>query len=89
MADNVSEEQIRRIVQEVVSRVVAGSPAKFSEGGSGKGGVFQTVDEAVVAATSAQRALVAGTLEERRKIIEAIRQVIRSKAEESSRMTVE
>ena len=89
MADNVSEEQIRRIVQEVVSRVVAGSPANFSEGGSGRGGVFPTVDEAVAAATSAQKALVAGTLEERRKIIEAIRQVIRAKAEESSRMTVE
>ncbi|MCC7265324.1 MAG: aldehyde dehydrogenase EutE [Candidatus Latescibacteria bacterium] len=89
MADNVSEEQIRRIVQEVVSRVVAASPARFGEGGSGKGGVFPTVDEAVAAATSAQKALVAGTLEERRKIIEAIRQVTRAKAEESSRLTVE
>lgn len=89
MAHNVSEEQIRRIVQEVVGRVVAGNTLSFSEGRSGAGGVFQTVDEAVAAAAAAQRALVGGTLEERRKIIEAIRQAIRSKAEESSRMTVE
>jgi len=89
VADNVSEEQIRRIVQEVVSRVVTAGPAKLSEGGSGRGGVFQTVDEATAAATSAQRALVAGTLEERKKIIEVIRQKTRSIAEESSRLTVE
>ena len=57
MAPNVNEEHIRKIVEEVVQRVVS------SSGGApvsalGEGGVFPTIDAAVQAATRAQQQLV-------------------------------
>ncbi len=90
MAPDLSEDRVRRIVEEVVQQVVvAGRAAPNSRGSSGSGGVFQEVDEAVAAATRAQQALVEQSLEERREIIEAIRQATRAHAEDFSRRALE
>ena len=69
-----SEDQIRKIVEEVVGRVVSsgGSPGRNS---SGDNGVFSGIDASVAAAITAQQALVAMTIEQRGKIIDAIRTV--------------
>ena len=83
-----SEDQIRKIVEEVVGRVV-------SSGGGGKrlgsddNGVFSSVDSSVAAAIRAQKSLVAMTLEQRGKIIEAIRKLSRDYAEDFSRRTLD
>lgn len=83
-----SEDQIRKIVEEVVGRVV-------SSGGGGKelasddNGIFSKVDSSVAAAIRAQKALVAMTLEQRGKIIEAIRKLSRDYAEDFSRRTLD
>ena len=96
VAQSVDEQQVRRIVEEVVQRV-AGNGAASSLGapavaGGARGraqGVYDCVDEAVAAAGRAQKALVEGTLEDRKRIIEAIRQMTRDRAEEFSRMAHE
>jgi propionaldehyde dehydrogenase len=86
VARSVSEDEIRRIVEQVIHRVVAdGGPGRVS---GRPAGVFERVDDAVEAATRAQRELVKRTLEERRRIVGAIRQSTRGHAEESSRLTV-
>lgn len=90
MAQNASEEQIRKIVEEVVGRVVAGNTG--AGGGaisSGDGGVFPSIDAAVQAATQAQSQLVSMTLEQRRAMIEAIRRVSRDYAEDFSRRALD
>ena len=81
MPQNVSEEHVRKIVEEVVQRVVSGGNG--SEGGDT--GVFATIDAAVQGATRAQQQLVALSLEERKKIVEALRQTAHVHAEEFSR----
>ena len=86
----VSEDGVRRIVEEVVEQVLgsgAGSGAPDA-GGSGAG-LFRSADEAVAAAGRAQRSLVEQSLELRRKIVEAIRQTTRDHAETFSRMALE
>ena len=84
MASSVTEDQIRHIVEEVVKRVVDGGSGGGS-GGSGSMGGFQTVDEAAAAARRAHEVLVGQSLEERKKIVEAIRQMCHIHAEEFSR----
>jgi propionaldehyde dehydrogenase len=79
----MNEDQLRKIVEEVVQRVISSGMASASTGASD--GVYDTVDAAVEAATWAQKALVALSLEDRKKIIEAIRTVSRSYAEDFSR----
>ena len=91
MAANLNEEHIRQIVEEVVHKVVAGGAVDGGQGGSsdqGGSGVFQTIDEAVGAATQAQKALVRLSLEERKKIVEALRGIARDHSEEFSRRTL-
>ena len=83
MTENISEEHIRRIVEEIVQRVVDNGGTGTPQGGAN--GVFASIDEAVTAATRSQKALVAQTLEQRKKIVEAIRQVSRQYAEDFSR----
>ena len=87
MASELSEDRIRQIVEEVVQQVVGAAP-NGSTVGEGAG-VFQHVDEAVAAATRAQQELVARPLEERKQIIETIRQVTRDYAEDFSRRALE
>ena len=86
MAQNASEEQIRKIVEEVVTRIVAdGSGVSGRPLASGDSGVFTSMDDAVQAATQAQIELAAMTLEQRKSIVEAIRRVSRDSAEDFSR----
>ena len=86
MAQNASEEQIRKIVEEVVTRIVAdGSGGSGRPLASGDSGVFTSMDDAVQAATQAQIELAAMTLEQRKSIVEAIRRVSRDSAEDFSR----
>ena len=92
MTSHVNEEHVRRIVEEVVQQVVGARPARPVTAASPRGsgvGLFATADEAVAASERAQKALVAGTLELRKQIIEAIRQATRDHAESFSRLTLE
>ncbi len=89
MAQNASEEQIRKIVEEVVSRVVSSGTATNGAFSSGDGGVFPSIAAAVQAATRAQSQLVSMTLEKRRAMIEAIRRVSRDSAEDLSRRALD
>ena len=84
MAQNVNEEHIRKIVEEVVQRVVTSNTDGSSTAG-GEGGVFQTIDAAVQAATRAQLQLVEMSLEQRKQIVEAFRRTSHEYAEEFSR----
>ena len=84
MAQNVNEEHIRKIVEEVVQRVVTSNMDGSSTAG-GEGGVFQTIDAAVQAATRAQQQLVEMSLEQRKQIVEAFRRTSHEYAEEFSR----
>ena len=88
MANNVNEDHIRKIVEEVVQRVVSSSMGAAGGVGGVADGVFRTVDEAVEEAQRAQRALMGMSLEERKRIVEAIRAVTRGSAEEFSRRTL-
>ncbi|MFL2542276.1 MAG: aldehyde dehydrogenase family protein [Candidatus Latescibacterota bacterium] len=85
MAQNVNEDHIRKIVEEVVQRVVTSSAQAGSSSAGGEGGVFQTIDAAVQAATRAQQQLVEMSLEQRKQIVEAFRCTSRENAEEFSR----
>ena len=55
MAPNVYEERIRKIVEEVVQRVVSSNGGGAPSSALGDGGVFPTIDAAVQAATRAQQ----------------------------------
>ena len=83
-----SEDQIRKIVEEVVGRVVL-SGGGAGEASLGDSGVFSDIDAAVTASIKAQQALVAMTIEQRGKIIDAIRKLSRERAEDFSRRTLE
>ena len=89
MAPDVNEDRIRRIVEEVVHRVVAEGISPEGRGRAVDDGVFQGIDEAVAAAGRAQQELMAQSLEERQKIIAAIRQVTRDHTEDFSRRTLD
>ncbi|MEE3262166.1 MAG: hypothetical protein VX290_04920, partial [Candidatus Latescibacterota bacterium] len=95
--NTVNEDRVRQIVEEVVQRVVRTPAAPGSAAGSGSGtdrrgsgvGLFTSVEEAVAAADRAQQELLGLTLEQRKQIIEAIRQTTRDHAETFSRMALE
>ena len=92
VATDVSEERVRQMVEEVVQRVVGDgivASAPVARRGAGSAGLFRTADEAVAAAVRAQKELIQRSLEERRAIIETIRQTTRDHAGEMSRMTLE
>lgn len=92
MATDVSEERVRQMVEEVVQRVVGDgivASVPVARRGAGSAGLFRTADEAVAAAVRAQKELIQRSLEERRAIIETIRQTTRDHAGEMSRMTLE
>jgi propionaldehyde dehydrogenase len=85
VAQNASEDQIRKIVEEVVTRIVAQGSSVDRPSSGGEGGVYSFMDDAVQAAQRAQKQLTAMTLEQRRLIVEAIRRVSRDNAEDFSR----
>ena len=86
----MNEDQVREIVAEVVSRVLATHSSEPDTGLSSQvGGVFGDADAAVAAARCAQEQLLSMTLEDRKRIIEAIRGTLRSEAESFARRTLE
>lgn len=84
----MDEAAIRKIVKEVVDGLVQAQPTPAPSAGGGVG-VFQTINEAIEAASGAQRQLMGMSLEARGRIIEAIRQTTRQHAEDFSRRTIE
>ncbi len=65
-----------------------GGPSQ-SAGLAGRFGVFDRVDDAVAAATDAQRLLMTKTLEQRNEAIQCIRDIVVSQAEELGRIELE
>ena len=84
----MDEAAIRKIVKEVVESLVQAQPVPAPADGGGVG-VFQTINEAIQAAGDAQRQLTGMSLEARARIIEAIRQTTRQRAEDFARRTIE
>ena len=82
MAQNANEEHIRKIVEEVVQRVITSNANGPSSSAGGAGGVFQTIDAAVQAATRAQQQLVEMTLEERTRILHKVADGINDRFDE-------
>jgi propionaldehyde dehydrogenase len=70
----MTNEQIEQITSRVVTRLIQNGVNVTGSGGSSEGGwLFDTVDEAVAQAAAAQKRLCKMTLEERGKLIEAMR----------------
>ncbi len=91
---NLDEAQIRSIVEEVVRTVASGRTASPSRtaaatGSDGEDGLFERLDDAIDAATVAQNALEAMSLEDRRKIIAAIRKEAVAHAEGLAQATLD
>lgn len=83
----ISEEDLRKIVAEVVKSLDA-APAAAPAAGSSAGPVFDTVDQAVDAANRAQPGFQELGLEARRKIIDAMRETSRQNARRWAEMAV-
>jgi aldehyde dehydrogenase len=80
-----NEELIATIVQEVLARLPAPAALPVRRESSGRDGVFATVDEAVGAAREAQKHVAARSLEERGRMVAAIRRLCEANAEEWGR----
>ena len=85
-----TEETIRNVVQEVLAQL-GGQPTGHRNGSrpGGDWGVFQSVDQAVEAATAAFEKLKATSLEVRGKAVECVRRICEEQAEELGRMELE
>jgi aldehyde dehydrogenase len=70
-------------------RSQAAAPATTPAARTGEDGVFATVDDAVVAATTAQKKVAAASLEDRGKAIEIIRRVCAERAHQLAKMELE
>jgi propionaldehyde dehydrogenase len=81
----LTREEIEKIASQVVANLGSGALAG-SIGVSGGTWIFDTVDEAVAQAQTAQRQLGKTTLEERGKLIEAMRQAARDNAHKLAEM---
>ena len=77
----LTREEIEKIASQVVANLTSGSITGGSEGW-----IFGTVDETVAQAQTAQRQLGKTTLEERGKLIEAMRQAARDNAHKLAEM---
>lgn len=90
----IQEQLIADIAREVVARlrVQLQQPAPVTgtqRAGTGKDGVFATVDEAVNAAYEAQKQIAEMNLEQRGRMIEIIRGICNDRCEELGRMELE
>src|SRR5260370_15096291 len=91
----VTDDLIRSVVKDVLSHMKGGLPAaangKAANGKavSGRWGVFEDVNEAVIAATAAHKRLQAMGIEARRKAVECVRRIVIDRAEELGRQEVE
>ncbi len=79
----ISEAELAAIVSRVVAEL---SPAVAAPAADGRNGLFASVDDAVGAARSAQRALARGGVELRRRAIDAIRRCGNEHAESLAQM---
>ncbi len=85
-----NEQAIRTVVQEVLAQL--GKRPTVSGNGStrpGNHGVFQSVDDAVAAASEGFEQLKAASLDDRAKAIRCVRDICTSQAEELGRMELE
>jgi len=89
----VTDDLVRSVVHEVLSSMRNGQPAPAKpQAANGKArhwGVFDDVDEAVAAASAAQRTFEARGLEDRRRAVQCIRRVCTDRAEELGREELE
>src|SRR5271170_516310 len=72
---NATEDLIRNVVQEVLTRMQKAPPAAAARSLQGRFGVFTCVDEAVRAATEAFEQLSQRSLADRKRIIDHIRRI--------------
>ncbi|MDE2699145.1 MAG: aldehyde dehydrogenase family protein, partial [Gemmatimonadota bacterium] len=92
---NLDEIQIQSVVEQVVRRLVAereapaviAPPARYEN--KGDDGLFDDLEEAIAAASEAQRALEAMSLEQRRELISAIRRESMAHSKGIAQKTVE
>lgn len=84
----VTDDLIRSVVQEVLVHMKNGNGAVKTKP-SGASGVFDSVDEAVKAASAAQRRFEALGLEARRKAVDCVRKICVQRAEELGREELE
>ncbi len=86
-----TEQAIRQVVQEVLAQL--GSNGRMNGSGSAHGngdwGVFQTVDDAVAAAEDGFRKLAERPVSDRVKIVQCIKDLCTSQAEELGRLELE
>ncbi len=76
-------------IESIVKRVLEEMAQRGEKPAVNENGRFEDMDDAIAAAVEAQKQLVKLTLEERGKIVEAIRQAARDHAETFSRLAVE
>src|SRR6516162_10157693 len=82
-----TDELIRSVVQEVLAHVRGGQVR--TNGKSQAHGVFNDVNEAIAAATAAQRAFEQRGLDDRRKAVACIRKICTEQAEQLGREEIE
>ncbi|MBY0524810.1 MAG: aldehyde dehydrogenase EutE [Gemmataceae bacterium] len=85
----VTDDLVRNVVQEVLSRMRNGHAAAPTNGKSRAWGVFADVPSAVAAATTAQREFEARGLEDRRKALQCIRRICSEQSEALGREELE
>src|SRR5271170_6463654 len=86
---NATEDLIRNVVQEVLTRMQKAPPAAAARGFEGRYGIFTCVDEAVAAATAAFEKLSERTLADRKRIIDHIRRISIEQSVELGTMEME
>lgn len=84
----ITEQQIRRIVEHVVD-ALALAPSPKAEAADATHGIFADIDSAIAAAKAAQRDLMTLTLDTRKAMIQAMRQMILRQNELLSQSAVE
>lgn len=85
----MDESRIRSVVRDVVTEVLSGNGSIVASSPTGLSGVFDDIEQAIAAAKAAQVDLAALSMEQRGKIIEAVRKVTLEHAEDFSRRTHE
>ncbi len=83
MSVNVSEQELKAIVQKVMAGMNTGA------GNEKQLGLFDTMDEAVAAAKEAQKVMQKMSMDSREKIIRNIRKMTKEQAETFAKMSVE
>ncbi len=77
----VTDDLIRHVVQEVLANMKNGKTPAASAPGGNNWGVFDNVDDAVKAATAAQRDFETRGIQARKKAIDCIRKICTEKAD--------